>query len=214
MLRRNSASEPAQWRGPSRQSQRCDPFQGSPRPRSTRPGGLGGLSGLLRGSMMTDAPAEALGFDAPGSILGLTRGGRARGVKSVPRGGAQAGDQRRSSSSSRLTSADGACRMRPVGVGTDSKSPCSSFRPKTRVWGSYREDGQGLRRFCAGRQGASAYGPAWAAPRKHRPPSTRECRPACWRGTGQDAGGQGDDEPRIERIAAPRVRWVARPGEE
>lgn len=93
------------------------------------PRGLGGLSGLLHGSMMTDAPAEALGFDAPGSILGLTRGGRARGVKSVPRGGAQAGDQRRSSSSSRLTSADGACRMRPVGVETDSVSPRSCSRP-------------------------------------------------------------------------------------
>lgn len=51
-----------------------------------------------------DALAEALGFNAPGSMLGSTRDGRARGVKSVPRGGAQAGDQRRSSSSVRLTS--------------------------------------------------------------------------------------------------------------
>ena len=93
------------------------------------PRGLGGLSGLLHGSMVMDAPAEALGFDAPGSILGLTRGGRARGVKSVPRGGAQAGDQRRSSSSSRLTSAVEACRMRPVGVETDSLSPRSCSRP-------------------------------------------------------------------------------------
>ena len=130
MLRRNSAPGPAQCLGLSRQSQWCcDPLQGSPRPRSTRPGSVGAFPGPLHGSMMTDAPAEALGFDAPGSILGLTRGGRARGVKSVPRGGAQAGDQRRSSSSSRLTSADGACRMRPVGVRTDTKSPCSSFRP-------------------------------------------------------------------------------------
>ena len=133
MLRRNSASEPAQWTSPIRQSRCCDPLQGSPRPRSTRPGGLGGLSGLLRGSMMTDAPAEALGFDAPGSILGLTRGGRARGVKSVPRGGAQAGDQRRSSSSSRLTSADGACRMRVVGVRTDLE-PLLMHPPRPTSW--------------------------------------------------------------------------------
>lgn len=38
---------------------------------------------------MTDAPAEALGFDARGSILGLTRDGRARGVKSVRNRGAR-----------------------------------------------------------------------------------------------------------------------------
>ena len=29
----------------------------------------------------------------------------------------------------RLTAADGACRMRPVGVETDIQSPCPSFRP-------------------------------------------------------------------------------------
>lgn len=118
MLRRNSAPEPAQCRGPSRQSQRCDLLQGSPRLRSTRPGGLGGLSGLL------------------------------------------------------LTSADGAYKMRPVGVRTDVE-PLLMHPPRPNVRGSHRVQQQGLRRFCAGRQGASASGPAWAAPEKHRPPSTR-----------------------------------------
>lgn len=61
----------------------ADLLQSPPRLRSTRPGSVGAFPGPLHGLMMTDAPAEALGFDAPGSMLGLTRDGRARGVKSV-----------------------------------------------------------------------------------------------------------------------------------